>query len=372
MATIAFLPYPEPGHMNASFKMAKNLNARGHRVYYLTLADYEEHLSSQGFNCVTIYENLFPKGFLRLEAVQNNRENFAAIALRAKAASHAFDPAKELYDIVGSIKPEMFVVDLLLPDLAAIVGRTGIPTILINTMLLDPWTEMRAMYEPLMNLPELILCPQEFDFPDAKRRSITHYVEASIDLGRKSVAFPWHKVDPDKPLIYCSLGSQSHLFNGYMEFLQTMIDVMERRPRWQLVLAIGAGLEAEEFQPAHSNVLVVNVAPQLEMLKRAAIMISHAGLNSIKESIYFGVPMILFPVMRDQPANAARAVYHGLGVKGRLQKISVDLVQALIDQITTNPSFKARAAKMAERFRELEDSAKGVQIIEAILEGSTN
>lgn len=369
MATIVFIPYPETGHLNASFKMAKSLKTRGHQIYYLALADYEEYIRSQGINFIPIYPELFPKGFVYQEAVNNNRENFEAILLRAKA-SRTFNPAKEIHNIVRSIQPALFVIDVLLPDLALIINHIGVPAILINTMLHNPWTGMGAAYEPLINLPELILCPQEFDFPDRERRMNSHYVEASIDLERTAGSFPWHKVDAGKPLIYCSLGSQSHLVGAGRSLFQAVIDAIALMPHWQLILSIGPGLAVEEFQPAPANVLIVNTAPQLEILKRASIMISHGGLNSIKESIFFGVPMILFPIIRDQPASAARVVYHGLGVKAKFQKSSVELIRALVAQIDGNPSFKARVDSMAMTFREQERSARGVQIIEALLSES--
>jgi UDP:flavonoid glycosyltransferase YjiC (YdhE family) len=92
-------------------------------------------------------------------------------------------------------------------------------------------------------------------------------------------------------------------------------------------------------------------------------MVSHAGLNSVKESIYFGVPMILFPLIRDQPSNAARAVYHGLAVKGAYANCSIERIRELLESIGRNPSIRTRTETMAQTFRKHEDAEVGTRTI---------
>lgn len=367
MASIVFIPYPETGHINATLKIAKGLSARGHRVDYLALLDYEEHLRAQGLGFLPILQVLCPKGFIQQQAVKGHVQNFEAILLRAAKGGRALDPAKEVCRILEGARPDLLVVDLLLPDLALTIARSGGRVVLMNTQLFNPWDELKTIYEPLKELPELILCPQEFDFPGTERRANCYYVEASIDLERRDPPFPWDKVDERKPLVYCSLGSQSHLMGDSGTFFRTLIDAAAAEPRWQLVLSVGSDLKAEDF-PAPPNVLVVNTAPQLEILKRASVMLSHGGFNSIKESVFFGVPMVLFPMIRDHPAIAARVLYHGLGLRGNFRRVSAEQFRMLLDELGNNPSFKERVEAMGERFREVERLSPGGHIIEAIVD----
>jgi MGT family glycosyltransferase len=239
----------------------------------------------------------------------------------------------------------------------------------MNTQLFNPWEEFRGTYEPLSELPELILCPREFDFPGAARKKNCYYIEASIDLERRDAPFPWHEVEGGQPLVYCSLGSQSHLIEGSGAFFRALVEAFAADPRRQLVLAVGSNFKVEEFRPAPPNVLVVNTAPQLEILKRASVMLSHGGFNSVKEAIYFGVPMVLFPLIRDHPAIAARVAYHGLGLRGRFRRASAATFRALIDEVDGSGAFKERVGAMGRRFREVERSAVGVHLIESILKG---
>ena len=371
MSTIMFIAYPETGHLNPTFRVAKMLKSRGHQVYYLSIPDFECYINSQGLNCITIFNDLCPKGFLSKQA-SRGVANFSALLTEAKRLgqiSH-FDPVAQIVDATDKFRPDLFIIDLLLPDIAKIMKQYSIPCVLLNTQFYNPWIEESAAYEPLIDLPELVLCPQEFDFPGAQRKRDCYYVEASIDLDRNQVPFPWEQISKDRPLIYCSFGSQSHLIPDSNQFFHMLVDAIAARDKWLLVLVIGAILSPDEFEPLPPNVIIVNTAPQLELLKKASIMITHGGFNSIKECILLGVPMIVFPLIRDHPAIAARVVYHGLGIRGKFQGTSIEQIQAFIDQIDQNPAFRIRIEWMAERFREMENSMPSVRIIEQTLQQS--
>lgn len=218
---------------------------------------------------------------------------------------------------------------------------------------------------PTIKRPELICCPRDFDFPRTDQE-VVYYVE-SMDLQRQDQTFPWDRVASNIPLLYCTLGSQSHNYTHSQQFYQTIIDTMAHKRDWQAIIAIGNQLHIEDFHSVPPNVLLVNWVPQLEVLKRAAIMITHGGLGTIKECIYSGVPMIVVPVKRDQPGNAARIVYHGLGVMGGYGTLSVERVLSLINIIEKDSSFKMRVEAMGNKFKEVEASQPGLQIINALL-----
>ena len=365
MSTIVFIAYPETGHLNASFKVARSLKDRGHRIYYLGLLDFEDSIRRQEFEYLPIFEALCPKGFIQQYAVKNNVDNFVAIVQRAEQSPVPFDLRREIGLMIQRIRPDLFIIDLLLTDIALRVEPSGIPMVLLNTQLFNPWAEDSG-YDFLLNKTELILCPEEFDFPGTQRKKNSYYVEASIDLAREDLPFPWQAVDQRKPLIYCSFGSQSHLIEGSKQFFQTIIDAIAARPDWQLILTVGS-LNVEDFHSVTPNTLLVKTAPQLQVLKRASLMITHGGFNSVKECIFFNVPMILFPVIRDHPAIAARVVYHGLGITGDIREASVDQIRNFIDRILKDMTFKARVAAMGKVFRENEAASPSVQVIEKAL-----
>jgi zeaxanthin glucosyltransferase len=219
-------------------------------------------------------------------------------------------------------------------------------------------------------LPVLVLCPEEFEFRDTAKKPNRYYIEPSVDLERKELyTFPWQDVNAVRPLIYCSLGSESHLYKQSETFFRAIIEAMRDKPDWQLVLATGPFMDPRSFDPVPENVLVVSWAPQLELIEKASIVITHGGLGGVKECILLGVPMIVFPCKWDQPFNAARVVAHGLGVRGNISRVSAAQIKAMIETIANNPSFQSRVDSMSKVFRDIEESGVGVRAVEKIMNG---
>ena len=374
MATILFVMFPEMGHTNASFKIAKDLKARKHDVWYLAIPDFEQHIRSQGLEVRRLFANLYPDGFAQALASQGpNLETAEAIQtlLEAKLGGkrNAMDVIQE--EIEGSlenIRPDAVIIDTLLPEVALMCGD-ACATVFMSTNFDNHIDESgHFAYKYVRHIPELILCPEEFDLPrprDFNRRY--YYVEASVDVGRVEQPFPWRLLDSEKDLIYCSLGSQARLHEGSGRLLQTIVDAMAARPRLQMVLATGKHLGGDRFHDVPPNVVMIDVAPQMEILKAASLMIGHGGLNSVKEAIYFGVPLISFPLLRDQPMNAARIERHRLGLRGDIRNASVESVGQLIDAVMQDKSYRLRAESMSRRFRASEASCIGAGLIESLL-----
>lgn len=220
---------------------------------------------------------------------------------------------------------------------------------------------------PQLKLPELVLCPQSFDFPGAEKPG-RYYLDASICLERKQCTFPWDKINRDRPLVYVSLSTLHYkTVEELHRFFLIVINTSTKWPGWDWVLSIGDYLAVTDFPSNAQNVVIVNRAPQLDLLERASIMIGHGGANSIKECIYFGVPMIVFPLGFDQPGNIARVEYHGLGLKGDFEKITVDGLQSLIQAIDSDTGFRERVKTMQDKFIEAENAKLGIQTIKNII-----
>ncbi|CAD6874522.1 nucleotide disphospho-sugar-binding domain-containing protein [Methylomonas fluvii] len=226
--------------------------------------------------------------------------------------------------------------------------------------LIDISTDMLA---PKLKLPELVLCPKEFDFYDVERVG-RYYVGASIDLHRKQPSFSWEKVDTGKPLIYCALGSLNFLSKQErIGFFQIILDTAKQHQEWSWIVAVGDQLDDKSFIDISDNVVLVKTAPQLNVLKKTAIMINHGGTNTIKECILFGVPMIVFPLAFDHYGNAARVAYQGLGLKGNMSKLTSSKLTFMIMQIQKNPYYRMQIKIMQKKFEEADRLNAGSSII---------
>jgi MGT family glycosyltransferase len=221
-------------------------------------------------------------------------------------------------------------------------------------------------------MPELVFFPKDLDFPRPRTPEGAMFIEASVDLERNDGDFPWDQIDFNKPLVYCTLGTvvPSTASAELAQFFQMFMDAMAQRPDLQGFVTISNYLKADQFN-CPANVLIVAEAPQIEVLKRASLMVSHGGVTGLKESAYFGVPMLLIPIHYDEFGNAARVVYHGLGTRLQLEEVSAVELGRLIDEVLNDPAYSARAKQMAERLQTLEQQSPGVAIIEATLSGKT-
>lgn len=357
--------------MNASLKIGRTLKARGHRVFHFGLEDFEDYITSQGLEFMPAMADYFPKGFLTRHSFNISTFEVLLSMLSKELKDRsltAFDVLKKEADsLIEKLRPDLVVSDVLLADLAFLIYSSGVPITLLSTILFYPWVTEKAVTNAFKHITTMFLCPQEFDFPYKKKRVVDHYVEASIDLERKEVEFSFDQLDVDKRLIYCSLGSQTHLYARGKGLLQTVIDAMWEKKDCQMILSTGSTIDPTDFPSVPPNVFPVKTAPQLQVLKRASLMITHGGLNSIKECIFFGVPMIVFSLLRDQPLNAARVAYHGLGLRGNPDTFNATELLGMMDKIDGDPAFKARVEKMGKRFREIEESQISIEIIEKAL-----
>src|SRR5436189_3411560 len=113
----------------------------------------------------------------------------------------------------------------------------------------------------------------------------------------------------------------------------------------QLVLSLGGGLKPENMEELAGEPIVVEFAPQLELLKRAAVCVTHAGLNTALECLSEGVPMVAIPVTNDQPGVAGRIAHTGTGLVVPLKKLTVKRLRAAVVRVIEDGSFKTNARR---------------------------
>jgi UDP:flavonoid glycosyltransferase YjiC (YdhE family) len=371
MANIVFLMLPEKGHLNSSFKIAKTLKSRGHHVYYLQIPRFDEYIGAQGLEFVPLFESVFPKDYEFNHTLSTVEILLLRLELEATALGMEMLTLlkREVRDKLKRVSAHMLILDI---NTAINPGALDIeiPCVVLNSTIIP-----RPVYtDP--PVPILVLCPEEFDLPHIERTS-RYYVEASIDFQRKEPEFSWDRVPEDKKLLYCSLGTQSHRSSdgacheatqsARKNFLQIVINVMHDRPDWQLILATGSYLCADDFNSIPPNAVLVESAPQIETLKKASLAITHGGLNTVKECIFFEVPMIVFPLAVDQFKNADCVVYHRLGLKGDVGNVSESLIHSLVDKIDGNPIFRSEIKTMKELFRRIEAEERAITFIESAL-----
>jgi len=109
------------------------------------------------------------------------------------------------------------------------------------------------------------------------------------------------------------------------------------------------------------------IRPQLELLQRASLTITHAGLNTTLESLSQGVPMVAIPVGNDQPGVASRIAWTGTGEVVPFRKVSSTRLRAAIEKVLSTPAYRAAALRMRESIREADGLNRAATVIENAL-----
>lgn len=396
MARIAFLVDIEPGHVFCTFSLARKLKARGHEVYYLGVADMEEMVRKQRMEFRPFLQDLMPLGStakLRAEYVKDQQRNENALFYVKPLLD-----GRMLDGIFEEIRPDVVLIASFF-EAIAIRYKYNVPVVMLNSairrlprteacqgviqMLLDvpdacdllgllasagvKIQNFADVANIVLSMPEFVFLPKAFELPDRVEDELVFYIGPETDLDRVEEQFVWDQLSPERPLIYCSLGSQLDMKNEVSRrFIRTVIDAVAARPEWQLVVSLGSRMEPEEFMPVPAHVYLSHWVPQLQMLSRASVMITHAGAGAAKECIMNGVPMLAVPMMRDQFDCAERIVYHGLGLRADIESINAAELSSMLEQLLGDASCRERVNAMREEFRRVDAMNIGVNLLEKI------
>ena len=196
------------------------------------------------------------------------------------------------------------------------------------------WKDPSSLYSDRLWITQ---CPQEFDFESSHWPRQFHYTGPFHDgKGRIETDFPWDKLSGE-PMVYASMGT---LQTGDAEVFRIIADAGAKQKGVQLVLSIGKVLRPEEIGPVPGNAIVVNNAPQLEVLKKASVCITHAGFNTVLETLAQGVPQIAIPVTSDQPGVAARIADRKTGRVISLENLNPWDLSGLLEEVFNNPAYR--------------------------------
>ena len=235
-----------------------------------------------------------------------------------------------------------------------------------------------ALFAPAIeNVDELVLAPREFDFIPERLCNHRHYIGFMPSLNRMEKSTPAFRARFKKltesgggnmVLIYCSFGSVSYENDGaFISFLEKLGTVI-RQNNWSCVVSYKRSGIPDTQPSENERMLFFDEVPQLEVLQKTSVFITHGGLNSVKESIYHLVPMLVYPVSDDvdHMGNAARVVYRGLGLSGNIITETPEMICEKIQALISEPRFRKNLSDfkaidlsyLPERIPEILEKAK--------------
>jgi MGT family glycosyltransferase len=157
------------------------------------------------------------------------------------------------------------------------------------------------------------------------------------------------------------------ILNGRVDVFRTIVAALAKHKDLQLVLSVGDQVDPEQLGPVPNNAIIVKQAPQLELLKQTSVCITHAGLNTVLESLAQGVPQVAIPITYDQPGVGARIVEKQTGVVTSLDKLTAEHLSTLLNEVLNNSTYQDNARKLQEAIADANGLSVAADLVEESL-----
>ncbi|MEL6262528.1 MAG: nucleotide disphospho-sugar-binding domain-containing protein, partial [Cyanobacteria bacterium J06626_6] len=217
--------------------------------------------------------------------------------------------------------------------------------------------------ERYSRLAQISQQPAELEFPREALPQCFHFTGPyHTPIGREIPEFPYNQLT-GKPLIYASLGTiQNRLIGVFQQIAEACHDL-----DIQLIISLGGSAKPGALPVLAGSPLVVEYAPQLDLLKKAALAITHGGMNTVLECLSNGVPIVAIPIANDQPGIASRVVWAGCGEAIPIKRISVTKLQTAIFKVLEDATYKENAVKLQSAIHRAGGVKRAIDIVEQVI-----
>ncbi|MGI5519711.1 macrolide family glycosyltransferase [Micromonospora sp. CA-259024] len=389
MSAVAFLNIAMHGHINPTLPVVAELVRRGHSVTYHTTPAFAEKIAATGARVllyagddvplsgpptpVTLMEQLARTAVRVLPAVLTDLRG-ARPDLIVHGSLCPWGPvvAREL-DVPAASSFTTFAFNRQVPsptrgswELLAAAASLPRPA---GGYLRSRW-ELRRRYDtravPLIDLANirqplnLVYTSRAFH-PEADSFDKSYqFVGPSIGARPADSAFPVDQLRD--PVMYASMGT---VFDA-PRLLRCFADALA--PLGGTVIVSTGHTDPVALGPLPANVIAHRSVPQLEVLARAALFITHGGVNSVNEALYTGTPMLVVPQGADQLLVASRIVELDAGLSIRTEDVSVEGVRALAQRLLDEPRFRAAASTLQVAQRQAGGYSRAADVLERFVQ----
>lgn len=397
MPKALFFNIPAQGHINPSLPLVTELVRRGHEITYFLTEGNRDKIEKTGAKFQpysTVKDDYFDA-----PGLDGTRPQFAAYTLMNTTG----EILPELLDYARAAKPDYILYDGMCPWGYMIARTLNLPAVVSMSLmipvlqsLLNP-TALRFVMSTLrtdadkgreagkrsqalgkqygvkplgmmnvLNAPgDLLISYTSTLFQPAARSvgSNVRFVGRVIEETPTDSGFLADQIQGRK-VIYASLGS---LINENKAFFDACIEAFGGS-KYFVIMSTGNGIAPEAFGKVPSNISIHSWVPQLELLKHVSLFITHAGLGSVLDGLYFGVPLLLVPQQEEQSLTAMRVVDLKAGLMLKKADVNATTIRSRADQLLNDGRYKAEAQRIGDSFRAAGGVKKAVDEIEALLQ----
>ena len=399
MARGVFFGLPVHGHTNPTLPLVRELTRRGDDIVYLSTPEFADAITATGAT-FRPYRNAFLPELGTLA-----RRMDELVWLFARTSSEVL--AEELDDF-RALRPDYVITDSVAPWgqwVAQILDRpvlTSVTTFAFNRKVLRYAVahgvrpkggafmlsklrhlaramrltrQLRRRYgvsgPGLLSTalgpigPSLVYTSRQFqpcaETFDERVSFVGPLLEPRADDG----GFSWEGIR-DR-VVYVSLGT---LFNADPGFYRTCFAAL-RRLDVQVVISVGRRIAIADLGPPPANVLVRAHVPQLEILEHASAFVTHGGMNSVSEGLFYGVPLVVVPQMSEQYIVGRRVEELGAGLFMTPEAVTADSLYDAVARLLLEPAFAAAARTVGDSFRTAGGVARAADIVQQLMRSAS-
>ena len=382
---IAWFCIPAYGHTNPTLELVKELTAAGHQVYYFSFEMFRRQIESAGavfIGCDGIDFGMEDQG----NADRVGKDLAFAAELLVSSTLALDEMTKEKMD---EIRPDLVVSDSVAfwGKLAAM--KYGLPYVSSTTTFAFNQYSAKYMKQSLWDLVKMLFSMPRIRKQIRRLRDRGYPVKGILDIIQndnetntivytsryfqpraetfsdcyrfigpsiRPVTEPYAKTA--EKTVYISMGT----INQNREFTRNCIHALGRTG-WQVIISMGTN--PEQYGDLPDNIQVYKSVDQMAVLSIADAFITHCGMNSASEGLYFQVPLVLFPQTTEQEAVAKRTEELGAGI--RLKSISEEDILQALQTVLYEPACKAGAQRISDSFHACGGAKEARRFLEGLV-----
>lgn len=393
MARIVFFCIPAHGHTNPTLNVVRELIRRGHEVWYYSYEIMRSKIEESGAQFIPCddfdtQQHLSPRDGARIG------KDLAFSTKVLVDTTLALD--KSILGQILELQPDCIVADSMAVWGKAVAMKTGIPYICSTTTFAFNRYSAKIMKQSPAQIFGMILAMgkirkdirrlQEAGYPvksvldiiqnDDTTHTIVYtspeFQPASDTFSPEHYTFVGPSIRPHtsqiekrrEKLIYISMGTVN---NDLLPLYKNCISALAASGH-QVIMSVGELVDMQCFGALPDNIEVYPHVDQIAVLEQADVFISHCGMNSASESLYFGVPLVMLPQTPEQGGVATRISQLGAGLL--LKKTSPSDIAAAVDEVLNNNSYSSSALSISAGFHRCPGAAGAADKILSLCEHS--
>lgn len=385
MSKVLFINGNAHGHINPTLPVVRELVERSEQVYYFSTAEFRQMIEETGAVFLDYGDRL--TNFLKSFHPSGNHPFFTLIEFMLQM-DRVVIPI--ILDRVGDMEIDYIIHDSMFGGGRIISEKLHLPAVCsCSSFAMEklplPDHMLQPGFHPQLDMVYRLLeeAAQEWspvrteigDIFFQKEKLNIVYTSRLFQPGGESFDEHFCFVGPsilertgkmdfelvtDKKIIYISMGT---INDKCMDFYRMCIDAFCNRD-CMVILSVGTKTDIAALGNIPDNFIVRNFVPQLEVLKKADVFISHGGLNSVSEAIYYGVPVISIPLANDQPMVTGRLVALGAGIGLKPEEVTEDVLIEAVTTILSSPDYKSSCNSIRSSFLEAGGYKAAVECIQ--------